>query len=315
MGAMILRRLLTLIPTMLIVSFAVYGLTALIPGDAAVALAGGENATTERIAEIRTELGLDDPFLVQYWNWLSNAATGDLGNSLVTGEPVTSEIREAFPVTLSIVIAGLVFGLAIGIPAGLLAGMRPGSRLDRTLIASTSFANAIPSFFLAMILILVLAINAKIFPTIGFTRFTDDPWEWLRSVTLPAIGVGTGVAAVQARQVRAGLADVMGSAYIRTAWSMGAGTGIVVAKYALKNAAIPAVTVLGLLLSALLGGSVLVENVFSIPGLGRYILQAIYSFNLPVIQAVALMFVVINVVISMLIDISYGFLNPRVRVS
>ncbi|MGE3833832.1 MAG: ABC transporter permease [Acidimicrobiia bacterium] len=315
MGTLILRRLLTLIPTMLIVSFGVYGLITLIPGDAAVQLAGGINATPEKVEEVREQLGLDDPFITQYWNWLKDAVTGDLGQSLTTGKSVTSEIRQAFPVTLSIVAAGLAFGLIFGIPAGILAGMRPGSRLDRGLISATTLSNAIPSFFLAMLLITVFAINLKWFPALGFTRITDDPVQWLKAVTLPAIGIGLGVAGTQARQVRAALADVMGSAYVRTAWSMGADTRTVVTKHALKNAAIPAITVIGLQLGGLLGGAVLVEQIFSIPGLGTYILQAIYAFNLPVIQGVALMFVIINVMISLIIDISYGFLDPRVRVS
>ncbi|MGE0796026.1 MAG: ABC transporter permease, partial [Acidimicrobiia bacterium] len=246
MGTLILRRLLTLIPTMLIVSFGVYGLITLIPGDAAVQLAGGINATPEKVEEVREQLGLDDPFITQYWNWLKDAVTGDLGQSLTTGKSVTSEIRQAFPVTLSIVAAGLAFGLIFGIPAGILAGMRPGSRLDRGLISATTLSNAIPSFFLAMLLITVFAINLKWFPALGFTRITDDPVQWLKAVTLPAIGIGLGVAGTQARQVRAALADVMGSAYVRTAWSMGADTRTVVTKHALKNAAIPAITVIGL---------------------------------------------------------------------
>jgi peptide/nickel transport system permease protein len=315
MGTLILRRLLMLIPTMLIVSFAVYGLITLVPGDAAIALAGGAEATPEQVEQVREDLGLNDPFLVQYWNWLKDALQGDLGTSLTSGEPVVSEIGTRFPVTLSIVLAGLFFGLLLGIPAGIFAGMYPGSRIDRFVISITTVSNAVPSFFVAIVLITVFAINRNWFPALGFTRITDDPGKWLRSVTLPAIAIGLGIAGSQARQVRAALADVMGSAYVRTAWSMGADTRTVVTKHALKNAAIPAVTVIGLQLGALLGGAVLIEQIFSIPGLGQYILQAIYSFNLPVIQGVALMFVLINIAISLVIDISYGFLDPRVRVS
>jgi peptide/nickel transport system permease protein len=304
-----------LIPTMLIVSFAVYGLIALIPGDASVQLAGGINASPEKVQQVKAQLGLNDPFLVQYGNWLRHAATGNFGKSLTSGRPVSTEIGEAFPVTLSIVIASLVIGLAIGIPSGVFAGMRPGSRGDRGLIASTTVANAIPPFFLGMLLITLFAVTFKWFPALGFTRITANPFKWLRSVTLPALAIGLGVAGNVARQVRAALADVMGSAYIRTAWSMGANTRVVVIKHALKNAAIPAITVIGLLIPVLLGATVLVEQIFSIPGLGTYIIQAISSFNVPVIQGVALMFVVINVVVSLIIDISYGFLDPRVRVS
>jgi peptide/nickel transport system permease protein len=315
MGTVILRRILTLIPTMLIVSFGVYGLITLIPGDASVQLAGGINATQAQVDKVKQELGLDDPFLVQYWHWLSSAATGDLGKSLTTGKPVSTEIARAFPVTASIVVAGLTVGLLFGIPAGIFAGMRPGSRGDRALITATSIATAIPGFFLAMILITIFAIKLKWFPALGFTRITDDPVKWLRAVTLPAIGIGLAVAGTMARQTRAALADVMGSAYVRTAWSMGANTRTVVAKHALKNALIPAITVIGLLIGGLLGGTVLIEQIFSIPGMGTYIIQAINSFNLPVIQGVALMFVLINVIVSLIIDISYGFLDPRVRVS
>jgi peptide/nickel transport system permease protein len=300
---------------MLLVSFGVYGLITLIPGDASVQLAGGTNATPERVAEVKQQLGLDDPFLVQYWHWLSNAAKGDLGTSLTTGRPVSSEIGQAFPVTASIVVAGLGLGMVLGIPAGILAGMRPGSRGDRALIAVTSVANAIPGFFLAMLLIALFAIKLKWFPALGFTRITEDPARWLRVVTLPAIALGVRVAGTIARQTRASLADVMGSAYVRTAWSMGASTRTVAAKHALKNAMIPAITVIGLLLGTLLGGTVLIEQIFSIPGLGTYIIQSIYSFNLPAIQGVALMFVIINVLVSLAIDISYGFLDPKVRVS
>ncbi len=315
MGSVILRRILLLIPTMLIVSFGVFALITLIPGDASVSLAGGENASPERIAEIKEQLGLNDPFLVQYWHWLSHAVRGDLGESLSSGKPVTSGLWRAFPVTASIVGAGLSLGLLFGIPAGIFAGMRPGSRADRLLISATSVANAIPQFFLAMILITIFAIKLKWFPALGFTRITDDPVKWIKAVTLPAVGMGLAVAGTMARQTRAALADVMGSSYIRTAWATGATTRSVVAKLALKNALIPAITVVGLLIPTLLGGTVLIEQIFSIPGMGTYLLQAISSFDLPVIQGAALMFVGINVTVSLLIDISYGFLDPRVRVS
>jgi peptide/nickel transport system permease protein len=315
MGTVILRRILTLIPTMLIVTFGVYGLITLIPGDPSVQLAGGMNATPERVALVKEQLGLNDPFLVQYWHWLGDAVHGDLGTSLTTGKSVSTEIANAFPVTASIVLAGLTFGLAIGIPAGILAGMRPGSRGDRALITFTSISNAIPGFFLAMVLVTIFAIKLRWFPALGFTRITADPVKWLRAVTLPAVGIGLAVAGTVARQTRAALADVMGSAYIRTAWSMGADTKTVVAKHALKNALIPAITVIGLLIGTLLGGTVLVEQIFSIPGMGTYMIQAILNFNLPVIQGVAIMFVIINVLVSLAIDISYGFLDPRVRVS
>jgi peptide/nickel transport system permease protein len=315
MGSLILRRLVALIPTMLLATFAVFGLITLVPGDAAQTLAGGDNATPERIEEVRKEFGLDKPFLVQYGNWLKGAVQGDLGKSLASGNSISSEIRQAFPVSASIVFAAIIVGLSVGIPAGMFAGMRPGSKLDRSLVGATTFGIAVPSFVMAMLLITLFAVNRKWFPAIGFTKFSDSPVEWLKSVTLPAVSVSAGVAASMARQVRAALADVLNSAYVRTAWAKGGSTKRVVGKHALKNAAIPAVTVFGLQVGGLLGGAVLIENIYAIPGLGTYVLRGVLALDLPVIQGVALMFVLVNVVISLLVDISYGYLNPKVRVS
>jgi len=315
MAHLILRRLVALVPTMLLATFAVFGLITLVPGDAAQTLAGGDNATPERVAEVRKEMGLDKPFLVQYWNWLKDASHGDLGKSLASGNNITTELRQALPVSASIVLAAVILGLLFGISAGVLAGMRPGSRLDRSLVGATTLGIAIPSFVAAMVLILLFAVQRRWFPAIGFTKFSDSPLQWLKSVTLPAIALSLSVAASIARQVRAALADVLGSAYIRTAWAKGGSTGRVVGKHALKNAAIPAVTVFALQVGSLLGGAVIIENIFAIPGLGTYVLRGVLALDLPVIQGVALMFVLINVVLSLLVDISYGYLNPKVRVS
>lgn len=315
MGTLLLRRLLALIPTMLVVSFGIFSLISLVPGDVAVELAGGMNATPEGVAQVREELNLDDPFLVQYGTWLKGAVQGDLGNSLVTKQSVSSEIATAFPVTFSIVLSGIFVALLIGLPAGVIAGMRPGSKLDRALTMGATAGIAIPNFFLAMILISVFAISLQWFPALGFTRITDDPIEWLKSVTLPAIGLGVAVAASMARQLRAALADTMGSNFVRTCWAKGGSTFNVVGKHALKSAAIPAITVLGLQVGALLGGAVLVERIFSIPGLGTYVLRGVSSQDLPVVQGVAITFVFVNMLMSLLVDISYGILNPKVRVS
>ena len=315
MGAMILRRVVSLVPVMLLVSFLVFGLGVLIPGDAAATLAGGENATLERIEEIREELGFDDPFLVQYWHWLSDAVRGDLGTSLLSHQSVTSEIRHLFPVTLSVVVAAMAIGLGIGIPTGLLAGMRPGSRLDRALMFGTTLGIAVPNFWLAIVLISIFAVELQWLPAIGFTRVTDDPVQWVKAVILPGFALGVLISASVARQLRAELADVMQSNYIRTMWAKGGTTRVVVARHGFKNAAIPMITVVGLQIGGLLGGTVIVEQIFSIPGLGTYILRAINGQDLPVIQGVAMFFVIINVSMSLIVDISYGLVNPRVRIS
>jgi peptide/nickel transport system permease protein len=313
MGALIARRLLSLIPLLLIVSFAVFALVHLVPGDPAFTLAGGENATPERIEEVEKELNLDKPFIEQYWIWLQNAVQGDLGTSFATKAPVSDELERFLPVTAGLVLSASVIGLLIGVPVGVLAGMRAGSRTDRGLIASSTLASAIPNFWLAMMLLVVFVINWELFP-FRYTFFSDSPIDWARGIFLPSIALSLGLAAAVARQLRAAIAEAMASQYVRAMWSKGA-TRRAVAKHALKNAAIPAVTVFGLYLGGLLGGALIVERIYSIPGLGSYIVNGVIAHDLPVVQGVALMFVLIYVTISLLLDITYGLLNPRVRVS
>lgn len=314
MAGMIARRLLSLVPILLLVSFAVFALITLVPGDAAVTLAGGEQATPEAIEQVRSKLGLDDPLLVQYGRWLASAVTLDLGESLLSGQSVSSQIAARFPITFGIALAAIAVGLVLGVPAGILSGMRPGSLTDRLALFGSSLGIAIPHFWLAMLLVALFAVNLGWLPAVGFTRFTESPLEWLRSITLPAIALGARAAASLARQTRAALIDVMNSSYVRTAWAKGGTARLVVGKHALKNAAIPAVTVLGLQLSVLVGGSVIIEQIFGIPGLGTYLLRAIISFDLPVVQGVTLVFVLVYVGMNLLVDISYGYLNPKVSV-
>jgi peptide/nickel transport system permease protein len=313
MAGLIARRLLGLIPLLLIVSFAVFAMVHLIPGDPALTLAGGENATPERIEEVREDLNLDKPLVEQYAIWLGNALQGDLGTSFATKAPVSDELGRYLPVTFGLVIATSVLGLLIGVPVGIVAGMRAGSRADRGLIASSTLASAIPNFWLAMMLLVVFVINWEVFP-FRYTFFSDSPLDWARSIFLPALALSLGLAAAVARQLRAAVAEAMESKYVRAMWAKGA-TRRTVAKHALKNAAIPAVTVFGLFLGGLLGGALIVERIYSIPGLGSYIVNGVIAHDLPVIQGVAIMFVLIYVAISLVLDITYGYLNPRVRVS
>ena len=314
MAGLIGRRLLGLIPLLFIVSFCVFGLIQLVPGDAAVTLAGGENSTPERVAEVRHELHLDEPFLEQYGTWFGNAIQGDFGTSFNTRRPVADDLAQTLPVTGSLVLAASVLGILIGVPVGIFAGMRAGSRTDRALIAGTSLGIAIPNFVLAMMLISVFAINWQIFPALGYTKFTDSPTDWATHIALPTFALSLGLAAALARQLRAAMAEAMESKYIRAMWAKGANTRTV-ARHTLKNASIPAVTVFGLFLGGLLGGAVIVEQIFSIPGLGQYIVSGVINRDVPVIQGVAIMFVLIFVIINLLLDITYGFLNPKVRVS
>jgi peptide/nickel transport system permease protein len=313
--ALIVRRLLTVVPLLLVVSFGVFCLILFVPGDPAVTLAGGGQATEEQIEQVRQQLGLDDPFLVRYLRWLGDAVTLDFGNSLVEQADVGAEIRQRLPVTMSLALAALAVTVLVGLPAGVLAGIRPGSWIDRVVMLGTTVGLAIPGFWLAMLMIVLFGVELAWFPTFGWTSFSESPLQWLRHVTLPAIALGAASAASFARQLRAALVDTMSSAYVRTAWAKGAGTVRVVGKHALKNAAIPAVTVLGLQLGTLLGGSVIAEQIFGIQGLGTYLVGGIFGGDFPVIQGVTVVFVLIYVLVNLLVDLAYGFLNPKVRIS
>ncbi len=309
------RRLAAILPVLLFATFGVFLLIELVPGDPSVALAGGENATEERIAEVREELRLDDPLIVRYLAWLGDTVRFDLGDSLVDGRPVLDKILNRLPITISIALSALVVGVIIGVTSGVFAGMRPGQVLDRLTVVGASIGLAVPNFLLAMIFISVFAIEYGWFPALGFTRITDSFYEWLKSVTLPAISLGLLSAATISRQLRASLIDVMSSHYVRTAWAKGSGPYRAVGKHALKNAAMPVVTVLGLQVSVLIGGSVIIEQIFSIPGLGTFLLQAVLARDLPVIQGVVIFFAILQVVLMFLVDMAYGILNPKVRVT
>ena len=287
----------------------------LVPGDPATTLAGGTSATPERVAKVRAELGLDDPFLVQYGRWISHAVRLDFGTSLTTGKDVADEIRYRLPVTLSIAAGAFVVGIGLGVSMGLIGGSRPGGWVDRVVLTFSSAGLAIPNFVLAILLINVFAVNLGWFDAVGFTRLTENPAEWLRSLTLPAIALGLGVAARLARQVRAGVVDTLGEPYIRTAWAKGCPRRTVIWKHVFKNAAMPSVTVAGLLIGAMIGGTVIIESMFAQPGVGEYLVQGISSQDLPVIQGVAVLFVLVFVVINLVVDIIYGWLNPKVHVS
>ena len=314
MGALVLRRLLSLIPLLLLVTFGVFVLVALVPGDAAVTLAGGESATPERIAEIRVQLHLDDPLIEQYGRWLGGAAQGDFGSSLFTKAPVADEIIRRVPITLGLVFAALVVGLMIGVPLGVLSALRQGRAVDGASRVGTSVALAVPNYWLGIELVVLFAVTWKVLPPSGYVKFTDDPLGWMEHMVLPAVALGLWSAASLARQIRASLIDALDSRYVRTAWAKGSGTSRVVLKHAMKNAAIPVITVLGLQIGFLLGGTVIIEQIFSIPGIGPYFIRGVTSLDVPVIQGVAIVFVLFTVFLSLLVDISYGLLDPRVRV-
>jgi len=306
------RRLLALPPLLLIISIFIFGMVEIIPGNVARNLAGF-NASQAQVDKIAAQLGLNKPLVVQYWNWLDHALHGNLGTSLVANAPVATEINQRFPVTLSMALGGLVVILIIGIPAGLLAGTRPGGILDRVLTIGSSTAIAIPDFWLAMVLVVLLAVKAHALPAIGYVGFSSSPVQWATHLYMPWLALGLAGGATLARQLRSSMIDVLDQDYIRTAEAKGLKRRKVVLKHALKNASMVPLTLVGLQFAYLLGGTIILENIFSIPGLGEYFFNGLSAKDLPVIQGVTLIYALTFVVTNLVVDVLYGFINPRVR--
>ncbi|GAB3490336.1 ABC transporter permease [Nocardiopsis coralliicola] len=306
------RRLLMTAPLLLTVSLLVFALVHLVPGDPAVALAG-ENPTPEQIAAVRAELGLDDPFLVQYAHWLAAAVQGDLGTSLFSGEPVGAAILSRLPATLSLALLSLLIAAVLGVAAGAAAGLRPGTWIDRAATVTASVGVAVPYFWVGMILVLLLAIEVPLLPAVGYSPISAGAGEWLRHLVLPAVALAVAPAAVIARQTRAALASVMDEDYVRTARAKGLAPVRVVGKHALKNAAVPVVTVFGLEANRLIGGTVVIEQLFAVPGVGQLAFQSVFARDLPMVQGVLLTTAAMILLINLLVDVSYGYFNPRIR--
>jgi peptide/nickel transport system permease protein len=312
MAQLVIRRLLALIPMVFLVSLMVFALVLLIPGDPAITISG-ENATEAQIEATRERLGLNDPVLVQYGRWAGNAIQGDLGTSLFSSRSVSGAIAERFPVTLTLTLAALIVALAISIPAGIIAAMNRGTWIDRLATVGASAGVAMPNFWIGLVLIILFALWNPWLPALGYVSITEDPWRAIRHLILPAITLGTSAAAETTRQLRSALSDVLHQDYIRTAKAKGLRGRAVIVRHALKNAAVPVITVIGLQVSLLLGGSVIVEQVFGIPGLGQLAIRAVLERDIPMIQGVVVVTTVIVLFVNLLVDLAYGWLNPKVR--
>lgn len=309
----IARRLLALVPLLLIVTFLAFGLIFFLPGDAVTVIAG-QDATPTEIERIRVGLGLDRPFLVQYVDWLEGAVRGDFGDSLIfSTRSVGGEISARFPITLSVTLGAIGLGAILGSAAGIAAGTRPGKLVDRAVSMLTSVAIGLPSYVAALVGVVFFAVHLGWLPSRGYVPFAEDPVEWVRHLFLPWIALGLPASASIARQVRGALVDTMEEDYIRTARAKGLSAARVVGKHAMKNAAMPALTVLGIQFAYLLGGTVIIEQIFSIEGLGRMIARAISGRDVPVIQGVAFLMACVFLVVNLLVDIAYALVNPKVR--
>jgi peptide/nickel transport system permease protein len=313
-GKFIVRRLLLMIPLLFLVSVIVFGLTQLVPGDPAVTLAG-ETATMERVEEIRENLGLNEPLVVQYWNWVSGALQGDLGTSLYSTQTVTTFLTQALPATLSLAALALTLVVVIGVPFGLLAGTRPGTLTDRILTGVAALGVAAPAYWVGIVMLIVFANNLGWFPATQYVPITESFTKWLHHLILPAFALSLAGIVEVTRQLRSGMRDTMLQDYIRTAKAKGLSYRIIVFKHALKNAAIPVVTVIGLQVNALLGGAIAVELVFNLNGIGFTAVRAVQNRDIPLIQGIVLFSVVVVAFSNLIVDIVYGRLNPKVRAS
>lgn len=307
-----LRRLAVALPIIVIVACVTFGLVYLMPGDPAAALAG-DNATAERIAEVRHEMGFDRPFFVQFGDWMISAAQGDFGKSFHFGVPVTDLLAHRMTVTFSIVIVGWIIAVLIGVPAGLIAGMRPGSITDRIVTGLTTLGISVPSFWLAMVLISIFAISLRWFDATGYAPISDGVGPWLYKLILPGLAVAATSAADIARQTRSSVATVVGQDFIRTNHAMGVKGGSIRLRHVLRNAGIPVATVAGLQIERLIGAAVVVELLFAMPGLGDLTLTAVNTQDIPSIQGVVVLVAAIVIVVNLIVDLSYAWINPKLR--
>jgi peptide/nickel transport system permease protein len=308
----VLRRLGATIVVMAVVAFFVFSLLYLTPGDPAAVIAG-DIATDEDIRRIRLSLGLDDPFLVRFGNWVWALFHGDLGTSIFTNLPVSTLIMQRVEPTLSLTFCTLIVSLLLSVPLGTIAAARAGSFLDKVVMGISVVGFSLPVFVLAFMLILLFSVTLEWLPVQGYRPISEGVWEWMRHLVLPSIALGTVYAALIARITRASVLDVLAQDYIRTASAKGLTESQVLWGHALKNAAVPIVTIVGIGIGLLISGAVVTETVFAIPGVGRLTVDAILRRDYPIIQGVILIFSALYVLINLLIDLSYMFFDPRIR--
>ena len=317
MGRYLAQRLLGAIPTLVGVSVLTFLFIRLIPGDAIAARLGTSTALMpEQLASLRAYFGLDQPLLVQYWTWLSSLLHGDAGYSIRTGRPVLVEITERLPATLELAAAATLIAVAIGIPLGMLSAVRPRSRLDAAARIGGLIGLSLPSFWLGTLIIVVFSLYLRWLPnTGGYVDFVRDPLANLKLLLFPAITLGLGLAAATMRMTRSAMLDVLTADYVRTARAKGLRQGLVLRRHVLKNGLIVVVTLLGVQVGQLFGGAVVVEEIFSVPGVGRMLLAAILQRDYALVQggvlAIAIMFVTVNIAV----DLLYGYLDPRIRLA
>ena len=307
-----LRRLFSAIPVLFIVSLISFGLMRLIPGDPAASIAG-PSATPAQIDQLRRDLGLDEPLLMQLLHYYQGLLRGDFGKSLLLGKGVLAATMERLPVTIGLSLYALVLTLLIGVASGIIAALRQNTWVDQVAMMIAMLGISIPGFFLGLLMIIFFAVQLGWLPSGGYVPFSQDPIGWLRSTTMPAISLALLQAGLLARITRSGMLEVLRQDYVRTARAKGLPERQVILKHALANALIPIVTVVGIIISLLLSGAVVTEALFSLPGMGQLLTQAVLSRDYPMVQGGLLLVTTFLVLVNILVDVLYALIDPRVR--
>lgn len=304
-------RLVQIVPVLFIVSFMVFSMVLLLPGDPTLSILG-DGATQQERAALRTELGLDLPLPVQYVRWASRVATGDFGLSLRNREPVSEMLAQRIPVTFQLTVLSMLIAVAIGVPAGTVAAVWRNSPADIAVTLVAMFSMALPPFWAGMLLIMLVCIHLGWLPPSGYVPFSEAPMRSLTMMILPTLTLGAAMAGLVMRQTRASMLGVMSTDFIRTARAKGATNARVIIRHGLPNASIPILTVVGLQFGTLLGGAVIIENIFSLPGLGSMIVDAIFNRDFPVVQGGVLTVVIGVLILNVLIDLAYFLIDKRI---
>jgi peptide/nickel transport system permease protein len=311
-GRLILRRLAATVPVLLLVTAGVFALIHLTPGDPIDAMmAESVDDTVKR--ELRRDLGLDRPLYLQYATWMGRLLQGDLGRSIRNQEPVIENVSRRIRPSLQLAGLAMAISLLVATPIGILSAARRNSTIDRVGTSFALFGICMPNFLIALLLIFLFGVTLRWLPISGYVDPMEEPWDGLRSLTLPAITLGLALAAVITRTLRSSMLEALSEDYIRTARAKGLSDGAVVRRHALKNALIPVVTVLGLQLGTLIGGAVITEYVFALPGVGRLVVDAVFARDYPLVQGVVLLIAVGFILSNLAVDLLYGFIDPRIR--
>jgi len=313
-SAYVLRRGLQAVVVLLGVSVIVFALVHVVPGDP-IRVALGTRFDPDTYAALRERAGFDRPLVVQYVTWLGSALTGDLGVSFRSGQPVATTLLERLPATVALAVAALVVALVVAVPLGIVSALRSGSVWDHLASAFSQVGISVPDFWLAILLILLFSLTLGWLPSTGYVPLTEDPWQWLRHLVLPATAVGVVSGSVITRFVRSSVLESLSEDYTRTARAKGLREAVVVNRHVLRTALVPVVTVTGLQLAYLLGGVIIVEAIFAWPGLGRLAYQAVQARDYPVLQGAVLLFAVIFLLVNFLVDLLYAWLDPRITYS